>query len=588
MNILIEPIYIGIVQTIISLILISGLIFFGRIVNTKIFKSYNYLIFNLAISIIFFSQSIKIISYLGFFKQINFFFSFLIFFAGIYNLKYFYKIKNIKFFFNQINIYEILVISTLLVFLIISISPPSMADALDYHYGLPLYLLNLYEVPSPYLWMHGTLAGNGEFMNSLAIFFGSDNFGSLVQVITLIALLIYLREKTQNKEKLIFLCIFILSSPTLLQLVSGPKFLLFPQILTSLSLLLILEKKKIKFLDFLFISILLMGASQFKLSFLLSGIIIGSFLFIKSFFDNKLKILISCIFLILIFFGPTFVWNYHQLIDFNFRNIFSSMPIEAINTLQKYRENYNYIYPFNLLIPNSIGSISSILGFQFLILFFIFQKKIELQIIILVSFFTICLHYFLGMNEARIYYEFILWLAIGIYFLDEKNIKFSFFSKILSVQLLLVFIAALYFSIIALPGIFSNEYRTKFMINNSLHYKGIKWVNEVLPIDAKVLSELRSVAFYKNEFVPMDMFSYASKTELKEYFKLIKKKKVNFIVLHENSKYKEILKNCIGDKYLSSPELMLATRNPVNRNKKYKYSISIYKLDYMNIENCVK
>ena len=76
MNILIEPIYIGIVQTIISLILISGLIFFGRIVNTKIFKSYNYLIFNLTISIIFFSQSIKIISYLGFFKQINFFFLF--------------------------------------------------------------------------------------------------------------------------------------------------------------------------------------------------------------------------------------------------------------------------------------------------------------------------------------------------------------------------------------------------------------------------------------------------------------------------------------------------------------------------------
>ena len=52
-----------------------------------------------------------------------------------------------------------------------------MADALDYHYGVPIYLLNFNEVPSPYLWIHGASAGNGEFVNSLAIFLGTDNFG---------------------------------------------------------------------------------------------------------------------------------------------------------------------------------------------------------------------------------------------------------------------------------------------------------------------------------------------------------------------------------------------------------------------------
>ena len=160
-----------------------------------------------------------------------------------------------------------------------------MADALDYHYGVPLYLLNFNEVPSPYLWVHGASAGNGEFVNSLAIFLGTDNFGTLLQLFSLIFFLLFLKERVQSKKKLLFLYIFILSSPTLLQLISGPKFLLFPQVLTATALFIILEKKKIESVDFIFIGILLMGASQFKLSFLLSGSIIGTFLFLKSFYE---------------------------------------------------------------------------------------------------------------------------------------------------------------------------------------------------------------------------------------------------------------------------------------------------------------
>ena len=216
-----------------------------------------------------------------------------------------------------------------------------MADALDYHYGVPLYLLNFNEVPSPYLWVHGASAGNGEFINSLAIFLGTDNFGTLLQLFSLVCFLLFLRERDQNKKKLLFLYIFILSSPTLLQLISGPKFLLFPQVITATALFIILEK--IEVVDFIFVGILLMGASQFKLSFLLSGLVIGTFLFLKSFMNNKIKIIIFSIILSSIFFGPTFIWNYIQLDSFSFQNIFISMPMESIKSLQDYRENFNYV-----------------------------------------------------------------------------------------------------------------------------------------------------------------------------------------------------------------------------------------------------
>ena len=81
MNILVEPLYIGLIQTLISFVLISGFIFSGQIINKIIFKDYNNLFFNLLISVILISQVIKIFSYLGFFKQINLTFSLIIFFC---------------------------------------------------------------------------------------------------------------------------------------------------------------------------------------------------------------------------------------------------------------------------------------------------------------------------------------------------------------------------------------------------------------------------------------------------------------------------------------------------------------------------
>ena len=467
----------------------------------------------------------KIFSYLNLFKETNFIFSILLIVLGFLNLKYlFIKLKKNNFYIQR-DIFELLLIFTLLVFFIISISPPSMADALDYHYGIPLYLLNYNEVPNVYLWLHGALANNGEFINTLAIFLGSDNFGSILQYFALICFLIFLKSKIQNKKKLIFVYIFILCSPTLLQLISGPKFLLFPQILTATAIFLVLEKKKIQTIDFIFICILLMGSSQFKLSFLLSGAVLGIVLFYKAFKINKLNTIFSSIILFSFFLSPTIFWNYFQLVDFNFQNIFSSVPIEMIKSLQLYKEN-DFIYPINLLIPSSLGKITTILGFQFLILFFIFKRTKEFNYLILITLIVISLHYFLSMNVSRIYYEFILWFAVGFYFIKDKKINFSFFSKLIMPQMIIVLGIATYFAIIAFPAIFSNDYRDKFMIQNSFEYESIKWANKTLPKDAKIISDLRSVSLYKNEFIPTDWLQYNIQNDkLHEYLEIIQKKK---------------------------------------------------------------
>ena len=112
------------------------------------------------------------------------------------------------------------------------------------------------------------------------------------------------------------------------------------------------------------------------------------------------------------------------------------------------------------------------------------------------------------MNEARIYYEFILWLAIGIYFIDDNKINYNLFSKIVAIQLFAVMCMALYFAAISFPALFSIEYRDKFMTKNSFGYDAVKWVNKTVPQNAKIISGLRSHALFQNEFVPTDWLSF--------------------------------------------------------------------------------
>ena len=586
MNILIEPIYNGLIQTLLSFSIISGLIFFGKKINQFFFKDYDHVFFNLLISLIIFSQLIKIFSYLGLFKEVNLVLAYLFLLIGIYNFNKILNFSKIKNFYKSINTIELIIVFALLVFFIITISPPSMADALDYHYGVPLYLLKYNQIPDLNLWLFGALAGNGEIINSLAIFLGSDNFGSLIQFISLILFFIFLKTEINQKNKFSFLILFIICSPTLLQLISGPKFLLFPQILTASALYISVKLKKIKITDFIFIMILLMGATQFKLSFLLSGFLIGLFTLYKALKYNQLKIIFLCFILSAFFFLPTAIWNYSQVLNFNYLNLFSPVPIEMIDNLKTYREN-NFIYPLNLIFPKSLGNVSTIIGFQFLLLFFTFKKTKEFKIIIFITLITICFHYFFGMSISRIYYEFILWCAISFVFIKDRNLDYNFYTKLMLPQLMLVICFSLYFALTSISGIISFVSRDKFMIKNSNHYEAIKWVNKNLPHEAKVISNIRSVALLDNEFVPTDWIDFnLSSDQLNGYFSLIKQKKINYIILMNNTPEDFIFIDCLGDKFAQSGEFTKGTRNPFNRNS--KYSLSIYHFNHKKLLDCAK
>jgi len=191
------------------------------------------------------------------------------------------------------------------------------------------------------------------------------------------------------------------------------------------------------------------------------------------------------------------------------------------------------------------------------------------------------------MSISRIYYEFILWCAISFVFIKDRNIDFIFYTKLIIPQLLLVICFSLYFALTSIPGIISNVSRDKFMIKNSNNYEAIKWANKNLPQEAKVISNIRSVALLDNEFVPTDWIDFnLSSDQLNGYFSLIKQKKINYIILMKNTPEDFIFIDCLGDKFAQSGEFTEGTRNPINRNA--KYSLSIYHFNHKKLLDCAK
>ena len=111
-----------------------------------------------------------------------------------------------------------------------------MSDALEYHLGVPLHLLNYSYFPNQDIWLHGSLFGNGELFNAIGLYLNSDNFFTFFQFLSLLLFFDFFKNKEKDNLKSKFIFFFIISSPVILFLISGPKPLLFPQLLTTVAL----------------------------------------------------------------------------------------------------------------------------------------------------------------------------------------------------------------------------------------------------------------------------------------------------------------------------------------------------------------
>jgi len=481
------------------------------------------------------------------------------------------------------NPYYLLSVTLMISYVLISFSPPTNADGLHYHLGIPIYLMRSQEWPPLNLWLHGSYGGIGEVFNTLGLVIYAINLGAIIQSISLVAFCYFFTNRFDGNKRC-FIHLYILSSPILLFLTTTQKYQLFPQVITALALYFTVSEKKIDKRRFFLICCLLMGAVQLKMSFILTGGVIGLWAFWKAFRDTKLVFVIGLICFVF-FFMPRGIWNLGQAPNIELKSFFTPLPTEFLNSSLNYRDN-KFWFPFNLFIPESLGKITTIVGFQFLLLFLVRTKNKKFWETIAITLTGMLAVYLFGMSIGRFFYEFILWTAVAFSFLPEKEFKFRRYNRLLFIQGFGIFLGVSYGIISLFPGFFSVAWYEEVMHRTAWEFSAAKWANQSLPENAVVISGLTSVALLSHEFIPTDWLAY--KDMKKKYFQEIGLKKPNFIIVKNNSLRSIDLDfgECVGEKY-SGPEYFKdATRNPFNSGK--EYSVTIYRFYSNLLPTCKK
>ena len=188
--------------------------------------------------------------------------------------------------FNKNHIDKYLVIICFFGLLLLSMSPNTHGDSLGYHFVVAKKLLNTGNYYPEITHFHTFLAGSGEIMIAIGLFFGSEQFGGLIQFSGLLSIFgVFKKIKNKNKYYYILLA---LSSPIILFLSSTAKPQLF-HICSSaviISLYLFgnfknLNSNEQKWKIILSLIVLTVSINS-KFNFLISSFLIGTFIFYMS------------------------------------------------------------------------------------------------------------------------------------------------------------------------------------------------------------------------------------------------------------------------------------------------------------------
>jgi len=496
------------------------------------------------------------------------------------------NIKLIKLY--KIKIYKNHYLILLFLYLLISLSPPTDIDSIDYHLGAPLEWFRNNALYPRYDWLHYKAYGFGEFINLFGLHFGSDNFGQLMQFSGLLVVLLS-SYQFFDKKQFSFFSLLVLSSPLLLFLVSTQKYQLFCSSLIFFSFILLLLSLK-RFNSFYLLTSIAIFAFCIsnKINYLIPSIILFIIWMILSWKNNKFKELIQFSFIILVLIFPFYYMKYYfygDPVPPLFEAIKSNSDPVIINFLNA-EKNFNYVDNDNfftkflkLFFTTNFGDISRVIGIGFLPLLFIKYKKInnlEKKLLLFASLlFLSYLFLFLGIGRYYLDIYFILSFLLALLYYRIHYIKFI--NYLLNLQFLFITICVIYGVINLFPGSLSNNLNVKIKTINSEGYDLSIKVDKTLPVDSKILIlNFRSYSYLPYNFVSGQYLSFVSEDN---YNNNLSKIILDYKITHVISKSPSFNNICIDNNFINKIETNSASRNPYNaRSKKVYYIHKIKKI----------
>lgn len=552
----------------------------------KIFISVNFILL-IFYPLILYSENINFIPYL----------SIGIFFLGLIN--FFKLIKNkisIKKNFFKKKLDEQLVLISLFLLFFLSLSLNTHGDSLGYHFVVAKKLLLSGNYIADITHFHSLLAGSGEILIAIGLYFGSEQFGTLVQFSGLISIYGIFRNLKQKNKYFYFL--LILTTPIILFLSSTAKPQLFHICSTAVIFTLLFfnnknsltsEEKKWKMTISIFVLIVSVTA---KFNFLISSFLLGLIIFYNSFKDKNLSYFIF-IFIIAFFtfYLPVLNWRLSNFGGNFFQYIYSPLPshIVGIEEFKQYlvgfgRQN-NFI---EIFFTSKLKEFTNSIGIAFLYLLMINFKNLKALITFIISSAYIAIHYFYGQLMGRSFLEPLFWVLIicaryGVIY------RFKIFEYLCRIQSLVV-ISGVIFGIYSLfPGSLSSNLKDQVLSQNANGYSLFKWANNRLKSDDVAFSIHRSISLGKSEFISTDFIPFVDFSDKKSkiFENVIRKKDPDYILtwsfINEGPKLYEF-KNCIGELVHHKKDIgKFEARNPFNRGGRINgYIFEFKKTEFPN------
>ena len=594
---------------VISIILLLGLYQLGNILSYN-FKISKYIVSNKIwthyplISVIFILSLLSPLLYLKVLDAIIIkLVAYILFLLGIILIYDFIKkillknkIKKIKY----ENIYFCVFAIFILNFFLISLSPITHADALDYHASGAQYIINNGTLPLNSLWFHGNLVGLGELLMSIGFIIGAEQFGSLIQFSAIFSIFqSYFDVKNKKDNNNFYLIILIiLSSPVIIYFISSSK----PHFFQSAFFLLILKilifdiknfsKKNIEwlFLFFLLGSIIFMNI---KFSSILSSFIIGIY-FLYIFVQKKLmslNLINYSLFILLIALVPKLYFFYTEYSASIITTILFSLPIHLEEFKLFYsdlRQVHNSGNLFNILFfPRNMSEFSTILGIGPFLLLGLSKINKQKKIILSLSFFYLFIVYFFGPRQSRFLFDPYLWVLLCIINVDfNRNFLTKTFLALGKIQIVIFLAVLFYGNLILFYGSLNLNLKEKVLLKSANGYELFKWVNQELPINSVILSSHRSIGFSNNKVISTDYRRYLkNKNKISNY---LMNNKITHILFYGNNENSFFYKRCLGKKISYKKNAGIhAVRNFFHRKSQKKYNAWIYEFDIKKLPNCI-
>lgn len=495
--------------------------------------------------------------------------------------------------FNNNNFY-ILSLFILFLYLLLTLSPIVDPDSLDYHVGMAIQLLKNGTYPSIPEWFHSRLAGSGEIIIALGLAIGAEQFGSLCQFMALVTIYRLIINSSNNNK--IILSLIILSSPVLVPWISTPKPFLMPIALIAISFIVLMNNLEIKEeknnfnitkknSNYIILILFAIVAASSKLNFLLSATIIISlgFLIIKK-RDNPFNYILYILIITIIVYLPfsymrylNYGGSFFQALINPFSGEYPGM-IQFREGLTSYKES-DIRFPLSLIYSGSLSSISTTLGIApiFAILFILKKFRfLKNKIMLLVPATIFVVGAIVGQQTSRFFLEVLVLLIIYLSY-NLSDILCEKYLKITIIFQSLIIITFLSYGIFNLSyGFLSTDFHKKVMEKNAYSFRELQWANSMLPENAVVISEYRTLSLINRQTISNDWSRYINNSaDTKFYEDIITKKNPNFIILRSKNNDLPNLK-CGASIYAGPFESVFTSRNPFNSGLIYYTWILIY------------